>query len=215
MLNDVKFNNEISAFKDWNIVLTNVDISPPTPKTMTVDIKGMDGSLDLTEALTDDVKYSNRSVKLTFEVMDDIRFYKTTTEIANYLHGKQVTFVLSNDEDYFYKGRASINQWSCSKRKGKIVIEVDCDPYKYDTHIKIYNVEVNNETKTIALINGRKLICPIIKVTGNVTLKYKNVTYDLVEGNNEVLNFILKEGSNVATFSGTGTAIIEYRRGEL
>lgn len=215
MLNDVMFNDEVSAFKDWNIVLTKVDISPPTPKTMTVDIKGMDGHIDLTEVLTDDIKFANRTVKLTFEVMNDKTFYKTTTEIANYLHGKQVTFVLSNDDDYFYKGRASINQWSCSKRKGTIVIEVDCDPYKYDRNIKIYRVTVNNDTRTIVLINGRKSICPIIKVTGNVTLKYKNVTYELVEGNNEVLNFILKEGSNVATFSGTGTAVIEYRRGEL
>ena len=70
MLNDVIFNNEKSAFYDWNIVLTKAEIPLPTPKTYTVDIKGADGVLDLTEALTGDVQYNNRQIKLTFEMMD-------------------------------------------------------------------------------------------------------------------------------------------------
>ena len=68
MLNDVIFNDEKSAYDEWNIVLTKAEIPLPTPKTSTVDIKGADGLLDLSEVLTGDVLYDNRAIKLTFEI---------------------------------------------------------------------------------------------------------------------------------------------------
>ena len=129
MINDVIFNNEKSAYDDWNIVLTKAEIPLPTPKTSIVDIKGADGVLDLTEALTGDVQYNNRPIKLTFEMMDDTDYSTLISDISNYLHGKVVTVTLSNDDDYYYRGRATINQWECVKRKGKIVIQIDSEPY--------------------------------------------------------------------------------------
>ena len=51
MLNDVIFNDEKSAYDEWNIVLTKPEIPLPEPKTSTVDIKGANGLLDLSEAL--------------------------------------------------------------------------------------------------------------------------------------------------------------------
>ena len=39
MLNDVIFNDEKSAYDEWNIVLTKTEIPLPTPKTSSVDIK--------------------------------------------------------------------------------------------------------------------------------------------------------------------------------
>ena len=215
MLHDVIFNNEISAYEDWNIVLTKIELPPPEPKTMSVEIKGADGELDLSEVLTDDIKFKNRTIKLTFEVMDDKQYYSITSEMAKYLHGKMVTVRLNDDEDYYYTGRASINSWECVKRKGTIVVSVDADPYKYDVIERIFNVNLNNETKTIVLINGRKHICPILDVTGSVTLIWEGESYTLLEGKQQMLRFILKEGNNTVSFTGTGTVKITYRRGEL
>ena len=215
MLHDVIFNTEIQAYEDWNIVLTKVELPPPEPKTMSVEIKGADGELDLSEVLTDDIKFKNRTIKLTFEVMDDKQYYSITSEMAKYLHGKMVTVRLNDDEDYYYTGRASINSWECVKRKGTIVVSVDADPYKYDVIERIFNVNLNNETKTIVLINGRKHICPILDVTGSVTLIWEGESYTLLEGKQQMLRFILKEGNNTVSFTGTGTVKITYRRGEL
>ena len=215
MLHDVTFNNEKSAYKDWNIVLTEVELPPPEPKTMAVEITGADGIIDLSEVLTGDIKYSTRKIKLKFEVMDDKQYYSITSEMAKYLHGKNVTVRLSNDEDYYYTGRAVINSWECVKRKGTIVVSVDADPYKYDVIERIFNVNLNNETKTIVLINGRKHICPILDVTGSVTLIWEGESYTLLEGKQQMLRFILKEGNNTVSFTGTGTVKITYRRGEL
>ena len=101
MLHDVTFNNEKSAYKDWNIVLTEVELPPPEPKTMAVEITGADGIIDLSEVLTGDIKYSTRKIKLKFEVMDDKQYYSITSEIAKYLHGKNVTFKLNDDDNYY------------------------------------------------------------------------------------------------------------------
>lgn len=215
MLNDVIFNNEKSAYDDWNIVLTKAEIPLPTPKTSIVDIKGADGVIDLTEALTGDVQYNNRPIKLTFEMMDDTDYYNLISEISNYLHGQRITFNLSNDEDYYYAGRATINQWECVKRKGKIVISVDCEPYKYAVIETIKKVQVSNQTKTVTLSNSRKRVCPMLNVTGTITLTINGVDYELAEGKQQLVNFILVEGNNAIKISGNGTITITYRQGAL
>ena len=215
MLNDVIFNNEKSAFYDWNIVLTKAEIPLPTPKTSIVDIKGADGVLDLSEVLTGDIPYNNRVIKLTFEMMDDIDYYNLISEISNYLHGKKITVNLTNDEDYYYVGRATINQWECVKRKGIIVITVDCEPYKYAVIETVRTVSVTGKTKSIILINNRKRVCPILNVTGTITVTIDSVDYELAEGKQQLSNFILVEGNNAIKISGNGTLVITYRQGAL
>lgn len=215
MLNDVIFNNGKSAFYDWNIVLTKADIPLPNPKTSTVDIKGADGVLDLSEVLTGDILYNNRTIKLTFEMMDDTDYYSLITEISNFLHGKKVTVTLTNDEDYYYVGRATINQWECVKRKGKIVIQVDCEPYKYAVIETVRTVNVTNKTKTVTLSNSRKRVCPMLNVTGTITLTINGVDYNLAEGKQQLINFKLVEGNNVVKVNGNGTITIIYRQGAL
>ena len=215
MLNDVIFNNEKSAYDEWNIVLTKVDIPLPEPKTSLVEIKGADGVLDLSEVLTGDILYNNRTITLTFEMMDDADYYDLISNISNYLHGKKVTISLTNDEDYYYVGRASINQWQCIKRKGIIVITVDAEPYKYSVTETTMIVNVVNQTKTITLQNSRKRVCPILNVTGTITLTISGVNYKLAEGKQQLSNFRLVEGNNVVKVSGNGTLTITYRQGEL
>ena len=215
MLNDVLFNNDKSAYLDWNMVLTKVEMPMPNAKTSTINIQGADGVLDLSEALTGDVVYDNRVAKLTFELLDLSSYYDLISEISNYLHGKVVTFVLSKDDLYYYSGRASINSWECNKNKGKIVISVDCDPYKYELNETKLMVSVSNETKTMSLLNSRKKVCPSLNVNGNITLTVDDYDYVLTSGTHQLLNFTLLEGINKVTISGNGTITICYRRGSL
>ena len=215
MINDVIFNNDKSAYDDWNIVLTKAEIPLPTAKTSTVNIKGSDGVLDLSEVLTGDIVYNNRTIKLTFEMMDDTDYYNLISEISNYLHGKRITVNLTNDEDYYYVGRASINSWECVKRKGKIVVTVDCDPYKYAVVETMRTITVSGQTKTVTLPNSRKRVCPNLNVTGTVVLIIDNVGYKLSEGEQQLTNFKLVEGNNTIKITGNGTVVITYRQGAL
>ena len=215
MLNDVIFNDEKSAYDEWNIVLTKADIPLPKPKTSLVEIKGADGVLDLSEVLTGDILYNNRTITLTFEMMDDTDYYDLVSNISNYLHGRIVTISLTNDEDYYYVGRASISQWQCIKRQGIIVITVDAEPYKYSVTETTMIVNVANQTKKITLQNSRKRVCPMLNVTGTITLTINGVNYKLAEGKQQLSNFGLVEGNNVVKVSGNGTLTITYRQGEL
>lgn len=215
MLNDVIFNNEKSAYYDWSIVLTKASIPLPSVKTSSVDIKGADGILDLSEVLTGDVCYSNRDIKLTFSMMEDVDYYSTVSDIANYLHGKKVTMKLTNDDEYFYSGRAVINQWDYSPGKGKLVIAISADPYKYSVTESNVVVNLNNETKSLTLPNKRMRVSPTLVVTGSVTMTFEGKTYTLQTGEQQLLNFLLSEGDNIVTFSGTGSVKITYRQGAL
>ena len=215
MLNDVIFNDEKSAYDEWNIVLTKADIPLPEPKTSLVEIKGADGLLDLSEVLTGDICYNNRQITLTFEMMDDTDYYDLISDISNYLHGKKVTISLTNDEDYYYVGRASINKWQCVKRKGKIVVTVDCDPYKYAVTETMRTITVSGQTKTVTLPNSRKRVCPNLNVSGTVVLIIDNVAYKLSEGEQQLTNFKLVEGNNTIKITGNGTVVITYRQGAL
>lgn len=214
MLKDVIFNNEISAYNDWNIVLTNSEISFPEPKTSTVNIKGADGELDLSEVLTGDIKYSNRTVKLTFEMLDDTDYTELMTKIGAYIHGKKLTFQLTNDILYYYVGRATINSWECVKRKGKIVILIDCEPYKYRCDETIINIDINGE-KTLLLKNERKRVFPNISVQGAIKMTYNGVNYELSDGVFKLTTFCLSEGDNIIALNGNGSIKFTYRMGAL
>lgn len=216
MLNDVIFNDgDKSAYLDWNIVLTKAEIPLPKVKSSTVDIMGADGILDLSEVLTGDVKFDVRQAKLTFEVMDDSKFTEIITEIGNYLHGKNVTFTLNNDEEFYYSGRATINNWECSRRKGKIVITVDCEPYKMEINETVIILPLTSTPTHYILQNLRKVVCPVIDVSDNATVVFDDYTYNLDSGEQQIVNIQLVEGENRFVLSGDGTVKFTYRRGAL
>ena len=215
MLNDVIFNNEKSAYYDWNIVLTKADIPFPSVKTSSVDIKGANGILDLSEVLTGDVCYSNRNIKLIFAMMEDKDYRLTISDIANYLHGKNVTLKFTNDNEYFYSGRAVINKCDYSHGKSSLVIAVSADPFKYSITESNVVLNLNGETKSLTLPNKRMKVSPTLVVTGSVTMTFEGNTYTLSEGEQQLLNFVLSEGNNNVSFSGTGKVKITYRQGAL
>lgn len=214
-MNDVIFNNDKSAYDDWNIVLTGADVPLPVPKTANVNIMGADGIIDLSEVLTGDVTYNNRVITLYFDMMDDTEYHNLISKIANYLHGRNITVRFSNDEEFYYIGRASINKWECVKRIGKIVIHIECDPYKYKVKETVVTVTLNNEVKGVTLHNMRKRISPTLDVSGNVTMTFDGVKYTLKPGKQQLLNFILTKDKSFVTFNGTGTVNITYRQGAL
>lgn len=214
MLNDVTF-NEKSAQYDWDIILTKAEIPLPSVKTALVDIKGANGILDLSEVLTGDVVYGNREIKLTFEMMNDTDYNKLITDIANDIHGKKVKLSFRFDPEYYYIGRAYIDNWEHIKQLGAIVIGISADPYKYYKYETNHMITVNGSNKLINLRNDRMRVSPTLDVSGNITMTFEDKTYQLAEGKQQILNFTLNEGDNLVTFNGNGTVKITYRKGCL
>lgn len=214
MLNDVLFNDK-SAYQDWNIVLTKTDIGLPKIKTSTVEIKGADGILDLSEVLTGDVIYGNRDIKLTFSMMNLEDYHTLISEISNYIHGRKLNIRFTMDEEYYYVGRCQISQWECNKNIGKIVVNISAEPFKYRFYETVVIVKLLGDEQVIHLQNDRMRISPTVTASGNVTLKYNGTTRTLQEGKQQVIDFVLNEGDNVVVLNGDGDVKITYRRGKL
>lgn len=213
-MNDIIFdcnsNNPLSCKDDWDLILTEFENPLPDPKVVTVDIKGSDGVLDLSEALTDDVLYNNRKIKLTFEMMDVSNYNDLISTIANKIHGRNVTFQFANDDKYYYTGRATISKWECSKLRGKVVIDVDAYPYKYAKYMSRRTVVVSGKKLEMIKTDTRGKVQPTIYVEGEVTIKTSEFELNFTTGKYTVPEIILKPLSPYI-FDGEGTVVFEYR----
>ena len=177
------------TYNDWCLIpKSRPVISPPTPKTLYVDIPGADGVLDLTNALTDDVKYENRKITFEFTVLDARnRWSNIYSDILDYLHGQSMKIILDEDPTYYYMGRVQVNEWKSDKRTSTITIEAYVEPYKMNVDSTLddwlwdpFNFEtgliqnysnmefdsVNDPSKKFhCVVQGRKRIIPTITVT--------------------------------------------------
>lgn len=228
----VKF-GEKHTYDEWKLILTHTTIGFPEVKKETVDIPGADGHLDFTKSLTGDIKYKNRKITFEFVTRNKYVLWKTlSSEIANYLHGQDFKIILDEDPNFYYFGRATINQFKSNKNMGIIVIECDVNPYKYDLTSSLedwlwdpfdFEAGIINETndieidgeKEVIIYGRRKRVVPKITCENEMQVIFNSNTYNLSVGTQKVLNIQICEGKNILRFIGKGKVSIEYRGGSL
>lgn len=236
-MNGVTFGTKHS-YRDWGLILKSRPvISPPSPKTVYVDIPASDGIIDLTESLTGDVKFENRTITCEFNVLDARnRWSNIYSEILDFLHGQNMRIILDEDPTYYYIGRLKVNEWKSNKKTSTITIEGTVEPYKLEMFSSLEDWEwdsFNFETGIVRdyrnirvdgslnfTIEGRrKSVVPSFIVKSDdgsgLKVKFNGTTYDLVDGTDRVLNIIIKNGTNTLYFTGDGTVSIDYRGGRL
>ena len=228
---------EKNTWGDWGLVPTSRPvINPPAIKKVLIDIPGADGAIDLTQSLTGEVKYENRKATMEFMVMNKNYWANIYSEIMDYLHGQQVRIVLEEDPDYYYFGRAEVDQWKSSKNYSLIVISIEADPYKYELYSSLENWKwdtFNFETGIIreyaslevsgsltVTIPGRRMsVCPAFTVVSEnnegMQITFGGRTYSFSDGTSRNLNIVLKQGTNTLRITGNGTISIDYRGGRL
>lgn len=215
MINNVTFGNK-NSYDDWNIVLTRKTISIPQPKISKMEIEGADGNIDLSEVLCGEIKFKNRTLKFEFTMLDDYNLFNDKiTEIANYLQGRKLKIVLSDDTTHYYIGRCTIDEWSSDKRIGKIVISCDCDTWRYDLEETIITKTING-SETFDILGKRRTVCPVFKSTADMIITFNGKDYPInanTQGSNP--NIQIKEGLNRFTIVGNGTISISYQGGEF
>ena len=226
------------SYRDWGLLLKSRPvISPPSPKTVYVDIPGSDGIIDLTESLTGDVKFDNRTIKCEFVVLDARnRWSDIYSEIMDYLHGQRMKVRLDEDPTYYYEGRLQVNEWKSDKVTSTITIEGDVEPYKMEMFSSLedwewdsFNFETGiirdykeirvDESLTFTIEGRRKSVVPSFTVASDdgsgLQVRFNGTTYDLPDGTSRVLNVVIKNGTNTLYFTGNGTVSIDYRGGRL
>lgn len=181
------------------ILLDGYTLSPPEPKTYTVDIPGGDGVIDLTSALTGDVAYSNRSQSFTFMVVDPDSFERVKTDVSNFLHGKSFDYQMTMDPGYTYHGRFSVTEYSHAVYAypglvGVFAVDIDADPYKSKGR-QTYRLNATGG-KMFRLESGRKPVHPVIECTQPCRVRWKDVVTVVPVGTYRLNDVLFTQGFN-------------------
>ena len=181
------------------ILLDGYTLSPPEPKTYTVDIPGGDGVIDLTSALTGDVAYSNRSQSFTSMVVDPDSFERVKTDVSNFLHGKSFDYQMTMDPGYTYHGRFSVTEYSHAVYAypglvGVFAVDIDADPYK-SKGLQTYQLNATGG-KMFRLESGRKPVHPVIECTQPCRVRWKDVVTVVPVGTYRLNDVLFTQGFN-------------------
>lgn len=124
-----------NTWKDWHLIpSTRPLFNPPEPKTNYLDVPGMNGSIDLSNALSDGYPtFQDRTGSQEFYVMNGYKeWYAAYSDIMNFCHGEVCKVILEDEPSYYYLGRVKVNSWKSEKDWSKIVLDFTLDPYKYE-----------------------------------------------------------------------------------
>lgn len=180
-------------------LLDGYTLSPPEPKTYTVDIPGGDGAIDLTQALTGDVAYKNRQQTFPFMVVNPDSFERVKTDVSNFLHGKEFDYQITMDPGYTYHGRFSVTEYSHAVYAypglvGAFTVEVDADPYKLKGHMT-YRLNATGG-KMFRLESGRKPVHPVVECTQPCKVRWKDVITQVPVGTYRLNDVLFTQGFN-------------------
>lgn len=211
-MNSVNFGDK-NSYTDFNLILMPKTRPFPTPKTNYVSIEGRDGDLDLTTSLTGDVKYENISYSLQFYLKDKRADWETALlKLSTYLHGKKMPLSFSEDPDYYYVGRYTLNELESDRNVGLLSVDCILEPYRLK---KAETVKTITGTGTLILSNTRKWVMPTITSTSSMQFTFEGKTFT-VNGTLQSPDIVLKEGNNaIEVTSGTGTLTVTYREGKI
>lgn len=187
------------SFRDYGLYPTSHPIiAPPEAQIYSVEIPGMDGALDYTEALTGDVHYRNRPGTFPYKYVGDrAQWDAVYHRLLNQLHGKRLRVVLDDDPGGFYYGRISVNEPSYDSKRNCVYFTItgDFQPYRMDLYssiepwiwdtfpfatgiIRDYSaIEITGtqaSPQTVTIVGSSMPVVPVIRVTGahNVSIKY-------------------------------------------
>lgn len=210
--------DKYNTWYDWRLILTAKSVTPPEPKTNLVEIDGMSGTLDLSEALTGEITYKDRIVSATFWTDNGTRAdrEKLLRDIRLALHGRKIKIIDPDDPGHYFLGRVNIRSEVNIIPYAEITLEATCEPWRYAINDVEREVEVNNTSIDMVFRNdGFKTVSPIIEITGSVNITYNGLTTFLTKGSYIVSHIKLYRGVNVITVSGRGSAIFRYKEADL
>lgn len=211
--------DKFNTWYDWRLILTGKEITPPEPKTNYVDIEGMNGSLDLSEALTGEVTYSDRTISASFWTDDGTRKdrEKLLRDIRIALHGKKIKIIDPDDPEHYFYGRISIKSERNIIPYAEFTIEAICEPWRYAVDNTLRGIDVRSQTPTALVIhnNGVKTLCPEISVSGTVDITYNGVKTTLITGTYKISDIKLYHGVNIIEVSGNGSVVFAYKEADL
>lgn len=118
-----------NTYEYWDMIPTSrLYVEPPEVKTNYADLPGANSGIDYTELLTGYTTYNYRKGSWEFMLIPQERWNIVYNSLIDYLHGHVHTVILSDDPNYAYTGRLSINEWATNEHSSIITINYILDP---------------------------------------------------------------------------------------
>lgn len=127
-------NTSYHSFNDFGLAIGNNDcVGAPEVETHYVEIPGMNGFLDLSEVIAGRPTYTHREIKIELGGKRTPETWDTEiSTIRELFHGKNVQLIFDYDSDYFYEGRAYIEDFDRFRDLGTFTLSVPtAAPFKY------------------------------------------------------------------------------------
>lgn len=202
---------------DWGLLLTAKALTDPEVKTNYQTLDGASGSLDLTEALTGEVAYNDRTLSASFSLSDGTVQEREAVlrDVVTALHGRKVSIIEPDDLEHYLVGRVQVTGRTNTLAYATLDVEAICEPWRYANNESERRVDVRGITDVVIRNAGPKTVCPVITVTGEVSVTYNGATTELTTGSYKITDIRLKTGANIIGVAGSGTVVFSYREAVL
>lgn len=131
----ILFDDSKDSWTDFGLVPTERPyVVMPSVKESTIEIPGMNGVLDLSDALLGYPTYGTRVGSWSFYIAHDVTqlsWEQTYAKLAAYFHGRKRRCILTDDRSYYYEGRFSLGDLKADKMCDQITINYTLDPFKW------------------------------------------------------------------------------------
>lgn len=208
-----------NTYLDWNLLITSKEITPPELNTNYVEIGGMSGSLDLSEALTGEITYKDCTISASFWTDHGSRNDRAVLiqNITRTLHGRKIKIIEPDDPNHYMIGRVKIGQYENVIAYSTINMEFICEPWKYAIaeSERIVSCDATRRIECVINNNGIKTLCPDVVVTGDITLSVGDDSIVLTTGKYKLSDLKLYRGANIVGVYGFGTVRFIYREADL
>ena len=207
-----------TAAHGWT--LTGCVLSAPEQKTNYIEKTAGDGSWDLSTAMTDGIpRYKVRTLAATLECSEGTRADRLTlvAEMINQLDGLTWQIVLPDHPQHYLVGRVHVAEDYNDNAHAAVTVTAHVEPWLYKAQETTFSLTATEDEKTVVLPNGgRKVLVPLLTVTGSVLLKYGAASISLTNaGSYEWPTLLLTPGNHTLTYSGNGALVVRYREAVL
>jgi hypothetical protein len=194
-------------------------LTDPEQKTNYVEKSGGDGSWDLSTAQSNGIpRYQDRTLTVPLECSEGTRAEREDiiNDMVNELDGLEWQIVLPDRPDHYLTGRLHVAVEYSDLAHAKVVVTGTVEPWLYSARESVVELTADSITQEARIYNkGRRVVVPMLTVTGDVSLSIGSSTTRLTEGAYKWPALLLMPGLSILKYSGLGTVTLTYREAVL
>lgn len=201
--------DHVSLTEMLGVMIDEITISPLLMKQYSVEVPGIDGTVDLSQWFGGP-RYESRTLSIAVSCFRSSSV-ETESEAENLLLGKIFDFRLSIKQGYYYHGK--VTQITAAEQSAPqsalILISAICDPYCYSDRLTEIHCDPSATDLMITVSNsGTMPVSPEITTEGEVHLTDGVSVYKLSEGTFQLPGLVLLGKSDkTLTYSGAAFTI--------